>query len=65
METETKLPRAPLIVHTPNGPVASCADHAEKLVSLMRFLGAHAASVPNDGDEQCANCINEAKRKKW
>ena len=62
-ETTTAMPPATCTVHTPNGPVHSCDDHAKRIVGLMSFLGAHAAVVPYDGKEPCANCVNETKLK--
>ncbi len=48
-------------VHTPTGPVYCCAAHADKLCQLMSVIGVVPHASVYSGDEQCSNCVNEAK----
>lgn len=47
-------------VHCPSGPTNACDGHAEKLKSLMAFMGAHSNSTPLEQPAECDNCVNEA-----
>lgn len=51
------------VVHCPNGPVKSCDKHAEQITRLMQFLGGHVVHTVPDTQDQCANCVNEAKAR--
>lgn len=51
------------IVHCPSGPVAACEEHAKSITVLMNYMGVHVAHTIAQDDDQCANCINEAKAK--
>ena len=62
MTTDTKpMHPAEFTVHTPTGPVHSCAKHARQIRGLMRMLGAHTYAVKAPDGVECANCINEAR----
>ena len=63
MKTNKNNYPASCIVHTPSGPVACCKKHAEGVVNLMQFMGAHAntTELPDDDERECGNCANEAK----
>jgi hypothetical protein len=50
-------------VHTPSGITACCDDHATKLINLMSFMGAHTVCTVLDPEQECQNCINEAKKR--
>ena len=49
---------ANVTVHWPNGPINVCVPHAEKLIALGRYLGAHVVATPYGGGDMCINCIN-------
>jgi len=49
-------------VHAPNGFLHTCESHANKLESLMRFMGASTSKTPAPEGTQCENCINETKK---
>lgn len=62
---QTRYP-ATLIVHTVNGPIACCEEHATRLQRLNAFLGAHTVVEPiTDRDDmgECSNCQNEKNIK--
>lgn len=48
-------------VHWATGPVNCCEPHARKLVGLGNFLRTHVVCTPCVEDEECINCVNEAK----
>lgn len=53
---------APFLAHWATGPVACCEEHANQLVSLGQFMGAHVAITENPNfKDECLNCINENK----
>ena len=51
------------IVHTPNGPIPCCDNHADDVMTLMEFMGVHTTRQATSGVE-CVNCVNEQKRSK-
>lgn len=57
--------QATLIVHTVNGPIACCEEHAIKMLKINSFLGAHTCVEPitNRNEEECSNCRNEESKK--
>lgn len=61
LEKEVLFP-APYLAHWVTGPVACCRKHADDIVKLGAFTGAHVAITenPNEKDE-CSNCIDENK----
>lgn len=59
--SEIEFPAA-VVVHTPSGPTNACIEHAEKIVSLFRFMGAHVNCTPIDGSVNCDNCMNESRK---
>lgn len=52
---------ATLRVSTPTGPVPACEKHAAQIKSLLAFMGTYAGYEPSGLNEECANCVNEAK----
>ena len=54
---------APYIVHTPQGPIAACFEHATKMRQILEFLGGHIAVTDAPKNAECINCVNEAKAK--
>ena len=62
METQIQYP-ATNHVHWPNQSVHMCDKHKEKADLLAAFMGFRLTSTPSDGEE-CANCVNEAKKGK-
>lgn len=62
---QDKFP-ATVVVHLPTGPMPSCDAHAQRMVSLMRFMGVHAFVEPDDGFARymrCVNCVSEAAKR--
>lgn len=53
---------ATLVVHTPKGPEPCCDKHAAQLRGAMFLLGSHVYTVPAAAGQECANCVNEAKK---
>lgn len=51
-------------VHCPSKPTNACEEHANAVVNLMRFMGAHVNVTKAPIDAQCDNCINENKNRK-
>lgn len=59
---EVKFP-AICAVHTACGCTYACTKHAQKLVDVMKFMGAHVTVTNIFTTEECANCVNEASKK--
>jgi len=53
---------ATVIVHTINGPIPCCDNHAKKLEALMRFMGGHSNNTELEKPTECINCRNEAMK---
>jgi hypothetical protein len=51
------------IVHWPGEDVPACAEHAQKLISLGRFMGFAVSSTLFISDQPCMNCENERPTK--
>ena len=52
------------MVHVPSGVTPCCDAHADKLISLMAFMGAHSVCTVMDKELECTNCLNEARKEK-
>jgi|HubBroStandDraft_2_1064218.scaffolds.fasta_scaffold343286_1 hypothetical protein len=52
-----------VIVHWPGQDTPACAIHAEKLVNLGRVMGFNVSSTVLLTEQECTNCVNEAKKK--
>nr|MCK4930026.1 hypothetical protein [Nanoarchaeota archaeon] len=59
-EKKIKFP-ATCVVHWATGPVNVCEGHANGLVNLGGFLGAHVPVTKLEEEAECINCINESK----
>jgi len=57
------MPPATLIVHWPVEDTAVCEYHAQKLVNLGAHMGVRVSITPCE-ETVCANCENEAKKRK-
>lgn len=55
--------KATLLVHWPGKDTLACEDHAKKLVNLGSVLGCSVSMTTYNGDAECDNCANEAKKK--
>ena len=55
---------ATVTCHWPSKPVHACYHHAEHIVGLGRFMGAHIAVTVAPEGAECANCVNEAASTK-
>lgn len=54
---------AVVMVHTPSGPTPACENHAMKLAKLFHYLGAHVNTTPLESEMECANCVNQQKKR--
>jgi hypothetical protein len=55
--------KATILVHWPGKDTLACDEHARKLVALGNVLGSHVPLTTYNGDAECTNCENEAKKK--
>ncbi len=48
-------------VHWPTGPVNTCENHGNALVTLSRMLGSHVGVTKLLEPAECSNCLSEQK----
>ena len=58
---ELQVSYAVFIAVWPNQPVKVCAKHAGALIKVGEAIGLKVPLINYLGDENCINCLNEAK----
>lgn len=62
MEETIKYP-ADRVVHWASGPVNTCEEHGNQLLTVAKVLGTHVAVTTLDEPAECKNCVSEATKQ--